>query len=53
MTSFCSHDLNDGIEVVSTGRMDWDAGRLVDDNHVVVFVDDTNRLSGHRRFVTV
>lgn len=37
-----SHDLNNGVEVVAAGRMDWHARGLVDDDEVVVFVDDAD-----------
>jgi hypothetical protein len=39
--------------VVSTRSVDGHTGRLVNDNQIIVFVDDTDRSAGHGRFVAV
>ena len=33
--------------------MDWDTGWFVDDNDIVIFVNNTNFLGRHRRFVAM
>ena len=53
MTSLCAENLNDGIVVVSTRSVDGHTGRLVNDNQVIVFVDDTDRSAGNGGFVAV
>ncbi len=53
VASFCAHDLNDGVVVVTAGRVDGDTSGFVDDNHVVVFVDDGNGLSSYGGFMSV
>lgn len=39
--------------VVAAGGVDGDAGGLVDDDEVVVFVDDADGLAGYGGFVAV
>ena len=51
--AFCAHDFDNGVVVVTAGRVDGDASGLVDDDYVAVFVDDTNRLGSHGGFVAV
>ena len=53
MATFCTHDFDDGVVVVASGGVNGDAGGLVDDNHVVVFVDDANGLGGYGGFVAM
>ena len=53
IATICPHNLDDGVEVVSTSRMYGHARRLVDDNHVVILVDDTDGLRGTRGLVAV
>lgn len=53
MTSFGTHDFDEGVVVVAARRMYWYTSRLVDHDHIVVFVDNTNRLRGYGRFMTV
>lgn len=53
MTALSAQDLDDGVEVVPAGGVDRHTGRFVDDEHVVVLMDDTDRLRGHRGLVAV
>jgi hypothetical protein len=39
--------------VVSTRSVDGHTGRLVNDNQVIIFVDDTDWSAGHSGFVAV
>ena len=48
-----THDFNDGVVVIATGGVDRDARRLVDDDHVVVFVHDADRLGSYGGFMPV
>ena len=42
MTPFRTHDFDDGVVVITAGRMHRNTGRFVDNNHVVVFVHYAN-----------
>lgn len=53
MASLCAENLNDRIVVVAARSVDGHAGRLIDDNQVIIFVDDTDRSAGHGGFVAV
>lgn len=47
------HDFIHGVVIISSGRVDRYASWFVDDDHIVVFVNDTDRLCGYRRFMAV
>lgn len=53
VAAFCAHDFDDGVVIVAAGRVNRDAGGLVDDDYVVVFVDDADRLCSYRGFMPV
>lgn len=53
MAALCAEDLDDGVEVVSAGRVDWYTCGLVDYDEVVAFVDDTDWLRRNGGFMTV
>lgn len=47
------HDFDNGVIIVATGGVDGDAGGLVDDYHVIVFVDYADGLGGYGRFMSM
>lgn len=51
--SLSPHNLDDGIVVVAASRVDRDTCRLVDDDHVGVFVDDADGKGGDGGFMSV
>jgi hypothetical protein len=53
MASFCSDYLGHGVIVVASGGMDRHTSRLVDDHHIVVFVDHSDGLRRDRRLMPV
>ena len=53
MASFRAHDLDYRIIVVPTRRVDRYSRWLVDDDHIIVFMDYTNGLSSDWGLVTV
>lgn len=53
MPALCAHDFDDGVIIVATGRVDGDTGGLVDDYHVIVFMDYADGLGGYGRFMSV
>jgi hypothetical protein len=44
MASSCPDDFRHGVEIVASGGMNGHARRLVDYDHIVVFVDHSNGL---------
>ena len=53
MASFGAHNFDDGVVIVATRGMDGNTCRLIDDDHVIIFVDDPDGLAGDGRLVTV
>src|SRR5438046_4427752 len=51
--SFCPHNLYNRVVVVSSGRVNRHAGRLVDHNHAVRLRYDTDRLCCYWRFMSM
>jgi hypothetical protein len=53
VSALFSHDLDNRVVVVTAGWMNGYSGRLINNYHVIVFVDDGNRSGGDRGFVSV
>lgn len=53
VTPFCAHDFYDRVIVVATCWVDGDTGWLIYNDHIVVLVNYSYGLSGHRRLVSV
>jgi len=53
MTPLSAHDLDDGIVVIASRGMYWYACRLVNDDHVVVFVHRANWRRRDRRLMAM
>lgn len=53
MTTFRTHDFDKRIEIVATSGMYRYTCRLVDDDHIIVFVNYSNRCRGHGGLMTV
>lgn len=52
-TAQSAQNLNNRIVVVSPCGMDRHTSRLVDDEHIIIFMDNSNVMSGHGRFMTM
>lgn len=50
---FGTHDLDNRVIVVTTGGMNRYSGGLVDDNHIIILVDYSNRFGGDRGLMPV
>lgn len=53
MASLSAENLHDRVVVVSTSSVDGHTSRLVNDNQVLVFVNDTDRSAGDCGLVAV
>lgn len=53
MATLGAHYFDQRVVVVAAGRVDRNAGGLVDDDEVVVLVDDADGLRRYRRLVSM
>ena len=53
MAPFGTHYLYDRVVIISTRWVNGDTCWLVNDNYIIVFMDDANRLRCYRRFMAM